>query len=148
MSFSVDQNIVIMSKSKRNKTFQQTNKHMNVPTLTHFRSMLLFYTPSEHQETSSFLFSTGIEKEHWLEMGWLEITHQRLIQELNLGGGSQPLSLYQALPGRPKMQLGSLKAATPPLGSGRRLPKIAFFSPILSAVFRNAFLFLQELLLL
>ena len=38
--------------------------------LTHFRPMLLFYTPWKRQKTQGFLtFSGGIEKEHWPEMG-------------------------------------------------------------------------------
>ena len=43
----------------------------NASWLSHFRSMLYFYTPWNHQKTFGFLmFSRGIEREQWDEMGW------------------------------------------------------------------------------
>ena len=44
--------------------------------LTHFQSMFHFHTPWEHHKTYSFfLFSGGIEVEHWLKMGCIYLHH-------------------------------------------------------------------------
>ena len=38
--------------------------------LTHFMPLISFYTPWKHQKTSDFLmFSGGIERDQWDEMG-------------------------------------------------------------------------------
>ena len=42
--------------------------------LTHLRSMFIFYTPEKYQKTSDFLiFSGGIKREHWREIGWITL---------------------------------------------------------------------------
>ena len=40
--------------------------------LMHIMSLVSFYTPRKHQQTSAFVFSGGIERGQWYEMGYMK----------------------------------------------------------------------------